>query len=186
MLDCTEDRPTPDLGLAAVTSRETGQGDGVRVVRREGGCSAGLSPAETHQVATIRALVSSMRPRYSLVMMDCAGRHIEGYNWGKLSCSSASADQAASLAVHAAPGAVCTARSSRHGKHVLKQQRVPRDGTCGFDLFVTLLCELLTSRAHSAQCRLPGGWLRSPFRTRGISPRRQRHRHDQLATNRAR
>ena len=71
MLDNMESRPTFDLGLAADTSRETGPGDVGRVVRREGGCSAGPGPAETHRATTFRALVTSARPRSSLVMMDC-------------------------------------------------------------------------------------------------------------------
>ena len=72
MLDNMASRPTFDLGLAADTSRETGPGDVVRVVRREGGCSAGPGPAETHRATTFRALVTSVRPRSSHAMMDCA------------------------------------------------------------------------------------------------------------------
>ena len=72
MLDNMESRPTFDLGLAADTSRETGPGDVGRVVRREGGCSAGPGPAETHRATTFRALVTSVHPRSSLVMLDCA------------------------------------------------------------------------------------------------------------------
>ena len=73
MLDSMASRPIFDLGLAADTSRETGPGHVGRVVQREGGCSAGPGPAETHRATTFRALVTSVRPQSSHVMMDCVG-----------------------------------------------------------------------------------------------------------------
>ena len=131
MLDSMPSRPTVDLGLAADTSPETLPGDGVRVVRREGGCSGGLGPPETHRATTIRALVTSVRARSSHVMMDCADRYIQRYIWGTLSCSSASADLADSLAVHAAPGEVRTASSSPRASKPVEAERVPRRVTIG-------------------------------------------------------
>ena len=126
MLDNIASRPTFDLGLAADTSRETGPGDVGRVVRREGGCSAGPGPAETYRATMFRALVTSVRPRSSHVMLDCVGGHISVPSRGTLSCSSASADLAASLAVHAAPGAACTSSSSPRASKAVEAERVPR------------------------------------------------------------
>ena len=103
MLDSMPSRPTFDLGLAADTSRETVPGDGVRVVRREGGCSAGPGPAETYRATMIRALSTSVRPRSSHVMMDCAGRQRMVTCWGASCCSSASTFGDATLTVARAP-----------------------------------------------------------------------------------
>ena len=149
MLDSMPSRPTFDLGLAADTSPETLPGDGVRVVRREGGCSGGLGPPETHRATTIRALVTSVRPRSSHVMMACVDRYIQRYIWGTPSCSSASTFDDATLTVaERLGGGVPLSRSHHQESKRSSGSALPVVLHRAFDLFVYGLPEVLTSRAY--------------------------------------
>ena len=132
MLDSMPSRPTVDLGLAADTSPETLPGDGVRVVRREGGCSGGLGPPETHRATTIRALVTSVRPRSSHVMMACVDRYIQRYIWGTPSCSSASTFDDRDLDSGRTPWwRRATVKVASPRVEALERERAPRRVTSG-------------------------------------------------------
>ena len=54
-------------------------------------------------------------PIFTCHTMDCAGRHIEGYIWGELSCSITLESWAELLAAHSSARGLCAASSSSRG-----------------------------------------------------------------------